>query len=276
MKSKIAQVLDRYLNGRRVAVWGNPARHMLKALKGYEYSFAGTVDPANDYVVAVTEEDLDDFMDDEQGKSFRHAEDCHVLCEYNTSLPFDWECHGVKIGKFSYFGERYAEGCQYGYIGSIGRFTSINKTAMIQVDHQLNMVFTSDDIQEIFTDGNQALFNNKINVDPKSPYCSADRRVAIGNDVYISANSYVNASKVRSIGDGAIIGAGAVVLADVPPYAVAVGVPAKIKRYRFQPAMIETLLRVKWWDWSFDEINANADALMSPDLFMERFGASML
>jgi aminocyclitol acetyltransferase len=36
--------------------------------------------------------------------------------------------------------------------------------------------------------------------------------------------------------------------------------------------MIETLLRVKWWDWSIEEINANADALMSPDAFFERFG----
>ena len=53
-------------------------------------------------------------------------------------------------------------------------------------------------------------------------------------------------------------------LENVPPYAVVVGVPVKVKRYRFTPEIIEALLRVKWWDWSFDEINANADALMSP------------
>ena len=60
---------------------------------------------------------------------------------------------------------------------------------------------------------------------------------------------------------------------DVPPYAVVAGVPAKIKRYRFSPEMIEVLLRVKWWNWPVDEINANADALMSPEIFMERFGS---
>jgi len=63
------------------------------------------------------------------------------------------------------------------------------------------------------------------------------------------------------------------VLEDVPPYAVVVGVPAKIKHYRFSPEMIKVLLRVKWWDWSVNEINANADVLMSPEIFMERFGS---
>jgi aminocyclitol acetyltransferase len=96
--------------------------------------------------------------------------------------------------------------------------------------------------------------------------------LVIGNDVYIGTNSFVNTSKVRSIGDGAVIGSGTVVLGDVPPYAVAVGVPARIKRYRYPPEIIDCLLRVKWWDWSDEQINANADALMSPNLFIKRFG----
>ena len=272
MKTRLDQVLDRYLNGREVMIWGTPTRHMLKALKGYKYHIAETVDPVKHYVVAVTDEDMDDFMDNEQSKSFNYVEDYHVFCEFDTSLPFEWECHGVKVGRLTYFGERYVEGCQYGYIDSIGHFTSINKTAMIQIDHQMNMIFTSDDIQEIFTNENETLFKSKKLVDPKHPFGKVNRRVKIGNDVYICAHSFINASKVTSIGDGAIIGAGAVVLEDVPSYAVVVGVPAKIKRYRFQPEMIEALLRTKWWDWSFDEINVNADALMSPEIFMERFG----
>ena len=89
--------------------------------------------------------------------------------------------------------------------------------------------------------------------------------------MYIGANAFINASRVSVIGDGAIIGAGAVVIGDVPPYAVVVGVPAKIKRYRFSPEMIKTLLRVKWWDWPDDEINVNAEILMSPELFMKKF-----
>ena len=95
--------------------------------------------------------------------------------------------------------------------------------------------------------------------------------LVIGNDVYIGAGSFINVSKVRNIGNGAIIGSGAVVLEDVPPYAIVVGVPAKIKRYRYSPKMIACLLRVKWWEWSAEEINANADALLSPVIFFERF-----
>ena len=55
--------------------------------------------------------------------------------------------------------------------------------------------------------------------------------VTIGSDVWIGARAIV--LDVVSIGDGAIIGAGAVVTKDVPDYAVVGGVPARIMRYRF-------------------------------------------
>jgi acetyltransferase-like isoleucine patch superfamily enzyme len=68
----------------------------------------------------------------------------------------------------------------------------------------------------------------------------------LGNDVWVGANSVI--LKGRSIGDGAIVGAGSVVTRDVPPYAIAVGNPAKIVKYRFPPDDIAFLLRLKWWD----------------------------
>lgn len=268
MKTRLEQVLERHLKGREIAVWGTPTHFLLRALKPYKYHMAETVDPAKHYVVTVTDDEMDDFLDDEQGEAFKYVEDCVVFSESDTSLPFEWECHGISIGRGSYFGERFVNGCEYGFVESIGRYTSISSTAVIQANHAMNMMFSSDDIQDIFTEENLAAYKAKKAECPKY----RRKRVKIGNDVWIGANSFIHASNVKSIGDGAIIGAGAVVLEDVPPYAVVVGVPAKIKRYRFSPEMIETLLRVKWWDWSFDEINANADALMSPEIFMERFG----
>ena len=272
MKSKLEQVLEHYLNGREIAVWGTPTRLLLRLLKGYKYHIAENVDPLKHYVVIVNGGDEADFHMDEQSKPFKFPYDYFLFIDDDYGLPFEWECHGVRIGRETYFGESFANGCKYGFFESIGHFTSINSTAMIQCDHQHNMIFTSDDIEDLFTDENKALFESRYSVDPKHPYVVNKKRLTIGSDVWIGANTFINASKVTSIGDGAMIGAGAVVLEDVPPYAVVIGIPAKVKRYRFAPDVIETLLRIKWWEWSIEEINANADALLTPEIFMQRFG----
>lgn len=70
--------------------------------------------------------------------------------------------------------------------------------------------------------------------------------ITIGNDVFIGAN--VTVLDGVNIGDGAVIGAGAVVSKDIPPYAVAVGCPIQIIKYRFEEKVIEKLLEIKWWD----------------------------
>ena len=272
MKTRLEQVLERHLDGREIAVWGSPTRLMLRVLKPYKFHIADSVDVQKHYVVAVNDGDLDDFLLDEQSKSFEYVNDYLTFDDEGGELPFERECYGVKVGRETYFGEGIVGGCKSGYIESIGHFTSINCSVDMGVNHQLNMIFTSDDIAELFTVENKALFETRLKADKQHPYAHGKDRITIGNDVYIGANTFINASKVTYIGDGAIIGAGAVVIENVPPYAIVVGVPAKIKRYRFEPRVIETLLRVKWWNWSADEINANLDALMSPEIFMERFG----
>ncbi len=71
--------------------------------------------------------------------------------------------------------------------------------------------------------------------------------VTIGHDVWIGHGAIVLAG--RTIGTGAAIGAGAVVTKDIPPFAIAVGNPARILRLRFPEPVIEALHRIAWWDW---------------------------
>lgn len=60
-----------------------------------------------------------------------------------------------------------------------------------------------------------------------------------------------------SIGFGAVIGAGSVVTKSIPDFAIAVGNPAKVIRYRFDEEIIRLLLKTKWWDWSEKKIREN-------------------
>lgn len=85
----------------------------------------------------------------------------------------------------------------------------------------------------------------------------------IGNDVWMGHNSVVMPS-VSSIGDGAVVGAGAVVFKDVPPYAVVVGNPARVVRYRFAPETISRLLEEKWWDKEIDQLAPNVGEFSAP------------
>lgn len=85
----------------------------------------------------------------------------------------------------------------------------------------------------------------------------------IGNDVWIGQN--VTILPGIHIGDGAIIGANAVVGKNIPPYALAVGNPIQIKKFRFDEETINLLLQFKWWDKDIEEIK-ELIPLLSSDL----------
>lgn len=86
----------------------------------------------------------------------------------------------------------------------------------------------------------------------------------IGNDVWIG-NGATFLPGVR-VGDGAIIGAHAVVTADVAPYAVVGGNPARLIRYRFDEQTVATLRSIAWWNWPPEKIARHITALCSLDL----------
>ena len=86
----------------------------------------------------------------------------------------------------------------------------------------------------------------------------------IGNDVWIGHGAMV-VSGVR-VGDGACIGAGAVVTRDVPPYSVVAGNPAKVVRRRFDEQSIARLLEIQWWRWPVEKIRSFESLLCADDI----------
>jgi len=95
--------------------------------------------------------------------------------------------------------------------------------------------------------------------------------VVVGHDVWIGAGATI-LSGVH-VGNGAVIGAEAVVAKDVRPYAIVVGNPAQEVRRRFGDDEIECLERIAWWDWPLEQILANVSLLSNPDVgaFLARF-----
>ena len=85
--------------------------------------------------------------------------------------------------------------------------------------------------------------------------------IVIGNDVWIGYEAVIMAGV--TIGDGAIIGTRSVVTKDVPPYTIVGGAPAKPIRKRFPQNTVDTLLKIKWWDWSKEQIAQHITEIQS-------------
>ena len=83
----------------------------------------------------------------------------------------------------------------------------------------------------------------------------------IGNDVWIGYEAVILSGV--TVGDGAVIGARAVVTKDVPPYTVVGGVLAKPIRKRFDDRTAETLRALRWWEWDEEKIRRNLSAIQS-------------
>ena len=81
-----------------------------------------------------------------------------------------------------------------------------------------------------------------------------DNSVTVGNDVWMGHGAIIMGGV--SIADGAVIAAGAVVTHDVGPYEIVGGVPAKHIGWRYDESTIAAMLRIKWWNWSHEELAA--------------------
>lgn len=85
--------------------------------------------------------------------------------------------------------------------------------------------------------------------------------IVIGSDVWIGFEAVILGGV--TVGDGAVIGARAVVTKDIPPYTIVGGVPAKPIRKRFSDEVISRLLKLQWWNWPEERIKKNLAAIQS-------------
>jgi virginiamycin A acetyltransferase len=83
----------------------------------------------------------------------------------------------------------------------------------------------------------------------------------VGHDVWLGYRVLVMPGV--TIGHGAVVAAGSVVVGDIPPYAIAGGNPARVLRMRYEPGDVERLLRAAWWDWPVELVTAHARTIMS-------------
>lgn len=81
----------------------------------------------------------------------------------------------------------------------------------------------------------------------------AEQTITIGHDTWIGHGAVIMPGV--TIGNGAIIGSNAVVTRDVPPYSIAVGVPAKVIKQRFPDDIADRMEKLAWWDWPHDVLH---------------------
>lgn len=166
----------------------------------------------------------------------------------------------IGYGTYIIGGNGYIHDCK------IGRFCSIASDCHIGLgDHAMNMVATSP----LFYSSQSMLPNNFLSENipiQEKTVGNTDYKVIIGNDVWMGYNVCIKEGV--TIGDGAIIGAKSLVTHNIPPYAIAVGTPARVIKYRFTPEQIEKLLQIKWWDNNPEWVRNHVHTFRDIDTFI--------
>jgi acetyltransferase-like isoleucine patch superfamily enzyme len=175
----------------------------------------------------------------------------------NIKIGKNCELYNCSIGDYTYLAQNVSV-----MNTNIGKFCSIAQGSCICLGMHPSSTFVSTS-PSFFSTSKQ---NGKAFADKN--YFEEMGKTTIGNDVWIGINAVIMDNV--TIGNGVIIGAGAVVTADIPPYAVVVGMPAKIIKYRFEQNEIDFLEAFKWWDKDEEWLQANFKDLHDIKTFIKK------
>ncbi|MBQ6431385.1 MAG: CatB-related O-acetyltransferase [Oscillospiraceae bacterium] len=160
-----------------------------------------------------------------------------------------------RLGRYSYLGEE----CRIN--ADIGKFCSVgNRVVTVSGTHPTRTwVSTHPAFYSCAKQCGTSFVSETLFDETTTP-------AVIGNDVWIGAGALLVGG--ISVGDGAVIAAGAVVTMDVPPYTVVGGVPAKEIRKRFDADTAERLQRIAWWDWPDERLQELRADFSDVDAFL--------
>jgi acetyltransferase-like isoleucine patch superfamily enzyme len=162
-----------------------------------------------------------------------------------AKINYGVKIYDSKIGAYTYIGPKSEI-----VSADVGKFCSIAQNCYIGLaSHSIKNISTSP----IFTSKK----NGTGHTWTDHNYFTETSRVIIGNDVWIGV--HVTIIGGIKIGNGAIIGTGSIVTKDIPDYAVAAGVPAKVIKYRFENNIVEKLLQLKWWELPEELLRKNIE-----------------
>lgn len=163
--------------------------------------------------------------------------------KYNKLTPYEINRKIYNMGEHSYVGSNVVT---WNKETKIGKYCSIANDVTIGAHkHPIHTLTSSP----ICYQKDCSTLGGNLGIEKPLTYLHEMglKKVTIGNDVWIGIKATIMPD--ITIGDGAVIGSNAVVTKDVPPYAVVVGVPAKIIKYRFDEETIKDLLELKWWNY---------------------------
>ncbi len=154
-------------------------------------------------------------------------------------------------------------------IGTYGCFKQNNLSRVSKIGNYCSIAsgfeFLSRNHPKEYASTHPMFFNDKLGFINKSPIEFSE--LEIGHDVWIGKNVLVT-SKCKSIGNGAIIGAGGVVTKNVPPYTIVAGNPARVIGRRFEDNSIEILLEEsKWYNLTYKELKKYIKWIDNPKKF---------